>query len=100
MTVGTSIQLKAEGVSATGNKAEMPAGYTWEIPQELSSYAEITADGTFTAKKVGNIEVRLVLDGEVIGSKTVYCVIPDAVKFTRNKMDAVYGSVINLPIFN
>lgn len=97
MTVGSTLQLRAEGVSATGNKAEMPEGYTWSIPDDRAKWAEIDENGLFTAKRRGDVEVSLILDGEVIGTKTIKIVLPDNVLFKRDKLDAVYGSKVALP---
>ena len=95
-TVGTKLQLKAAGVSATGNQAEMPEGYTWTVSDP--TMATVTQDGVFTGLLEGPVEVQLMLDEKVIGSKTVTMVVPTSVYFTRKNISAVYGSSINLPI--
>ena len=95
-TVGTEVQLKAAGVSATGNQAEMPEGYTWTVSD--STMATVTQDGVFTGLLEGTVEVQLMLDGKVIGTKTITMVVPSSVYFTRKNISAVYGSSINLPI--
>lgn len=97
MTVGSTLQLVAEGVSATGNRAEMPEGYTWEIDEDRAKWAEVDENGVFTAKRRGDVEVKVVVDGQVVGTKTIRIVTPDNIYFKRDKIDAVYGSKVDLP---
>ena len=96
LSVGSSVQMNASGVSATGNEAYLPEGCYWAVSDE--SVASITADGLLTGLKTGEVSVNLMLDGQVLGSKTMYVVIPDNIYFTRESMDAVYGETITLPI--
>jgi hypothetical protein len=69
MTVGSSINVTAKGVSATGNIAELPEGTTWALSDDR--WGTITADGVFTAERVGSVEIYLMLGDQVIGSKTI-----------------------------
>ncbi len=96
LTKDTSVQLKASGVSATGNAAEIPEGAVWAVSDE--KWGTITQDGEFTALRNGSGEVNLVLDGTVIGTKTLEVVVPDKVYFTKANIDAVYGAVVQLPV--
>ena len=96
LTVGTSVKLTASGVSATGNKAELPEGATWTVSDQR--WGTITEDGVFTALRNGSVDVNLTLDGEIIGTLTMNIVIPETIYFTRNMIDAVYGSEVELPI--
>ena len=95
-TAGTEVQLTAVGVSATGNVAEMPEGYTWAVSNER--LGSVTEDGVFTGLRNGSVDVYLKLDDEIIGSKTMTMVVPSSVYFTRKTMNGVYGSTINLPV--
>ena len=96
MTAGTSLQVTAEGVSATGNPAEIPEGTTWTVSDE--TLASITEDGLFTAKSHGSVDVNLMLGDTSIGSKTLHIVYPDNVYFTKDKVDVVYGETVDLPV--
>ena len=96
MTVGSSQKVTAEGVSATGNEAEIPEGATWDVSS--TQYGEITSDGVFTAKQTGSVEICLIHEGKVIGSKIVNIVVPNNVYFTKSKIDLVYGDVVELPV--
>jgi len=96
LTVGTTVQLTPKGVSATGNNAELPEGYTWAVSDER--WGTVTQDGQFTALRNGSVDVLLMLGDEILGSKTMTVVIPDLVYFTKIGVDAVYGSSVTLPI--
>ena len=96
LTVGSSITMTADGVSATGNAAELPEGTEWSVSDER--FATITEDGVLTARRNGSVTVELMLDGEVIGSKDVHIVIPENLYFTRENINAVYGEKVELPV--
>ncbi len=96
LTVGTSLKLTPVGVSATGNKTELPENLTWEVTD--SRWGSITEDGVVTALRNGNIEVNLLSDGVIIGTKTLEAVIPDNLYYKRDLMDVVYGEKVSLPI--
>ena len=96
LTVDSSTTVEAVGVSAMGNTVDLPAGVAWAVSD--SNIASITQDGKLTAKAVGDVDVQLVLDGDVVGSTTVHVVVPDTIYFTRDNMPAVYGQSVTLPI--
>ena len=96
MTVGTTQQITAEGVSATGNTAELPEGTTWTVSDE--KYGTITADGVFTALRNGDVEIRLMHGEDAVGSMTMHIVIPTQVYFTKTSINAVYGQAVELPV--
>ena len=96
MTVGSSINLTAKGISATGNTAELPEGTVWALSDD--KMGTITADGVFTASRVGTLEIYLMLGEEAVGTKTVNVVYPDNVYFTKTNVNAVYGKSVNLPV--
>ena len=96
LTVGSSVQINAFGVSATGNTAELPSGTNWAVSD--SKVASISEDGIITAQSNGEVTVMLMLDGQVIGSRTLYVVVPDAVYFTKEKMNAIHEIPLSLPV--
>ena len=96
LTIDTSLTMTATGVSNTGNAATIPAGAVWQVSDE--TVGTITADGVFTAIDNGEVEVRLVVDGEVVGSKTLYVVVPDLVEFTKTSMNIVMGVPTEIPM--
>ncbi len=95
-TIGTPVQITPVGISATGNVAELPEGYTWAVSDER--WGTITDDGVFTGLRNGAVDVYLMLDDAIIGSKTMNIVTPESVYFVKSTMDAVYGSSVQLPV--
>ena len=98
MTVGSTLQMTADGVTSTGNAVEIPAGAKWMIPAEKKDIATISDDGVLTALRTGSVDVKLMLDGIEVGSKRITVVIPDKITFTKASVDVVYESEVTLPI--
>lgn len=96
LTVGAQTTITATGVSPMGNSAAIPEGTTWAVAD--ASKGEITEDGVFTAKALGDVAVNLMLDGRVIGTITIHVVTPTAIYFTRDQIDAVYGEPKEMPL--
>jgi len=96
LTINTSLKLTAMGVSNIGSSAPLPTDAAWQVSD--SAIGSITADGTFTALQNGEVEVQLVAGGEVIGSKTLYVVVPDALTCTEAVMRVVYDTPTTLPL--
>ena len=96
LTVNTSVQLSAVGVSPTGNAVEIPEGAYWAVSDE--KWGSVTEDGLFTGLRNGSVDVYLMLEEEIIGSMTMNIVIPDNVIFTKANVDTVYGATIQLPV--
>jgi len=95
VTVGTQLQLNAVGVSSTGNAAEIPAGTAWAVSD---SKVGSISNGVFTAKAAGEVEVQSVLNGKVVGSKKLYVVTPDKLKFAKESLNVIYGVPYELPL--
>lgn len=95
LTVGTSVDIEVTGVSATGNAAALPSGATLTVSDETVGTIE---NGVFMAASTGDVTVKLVLDGEVLGSKTLHVVVPDGIEFTKKTINAVYGVACEMPI--
>ncbi|MBQ9860006.1 MAG: phosphodiester glycosidase family protein [Clostridia bacterium] len=97
MVAGTSQQIVADGVSATGNAADLPEGTTWAVSD--ARWGTITEDGVFTAlRSYGSVDIYLMLGDEIVGTKTMNFADPTRVYFTRQNMDAVYGQTVELPV--
>ena len=96
LTVGSSVDLIATGVSATGNPAELPDGVQWTVSN--NEIVRIDQNGTVTGLNNGTVEVKLVLGEKILGSKTIYVVVPNTVYFERDRMDAIYGEPAELPV--
>lgn len=96
LTIGTSLVMKAEGVSNTGNSAALPEGWQWNVSDP--AIGTISEDGTFTALENGEVEVQVIVNGQVAGSKKLYVVIPDSLTFTQTSMNIIYGVPVELPL--
>ena len=96
LTQGASVKITPVGVSSTGNEAELPEDTYFELSD--NNRGTITDDGIFTAKMIGNVDVNLMHNGKVIGTKTLNVIYPDNVYFTNNNINAVYGVDIELPV--
>ena len=96
LTVGTQLQMTANGVSNTGNAAPLPEDATWAVSD--ATVGAITEDGLFTALENGEVEVQMVSGGQIVGTKTLNVVIPDTLEFTQKSMNVVYGVKVKLPL--
>ena len=90
ITAGTSMQFSVTGVSNTGNAAAIPAGSYWRVSDESVGYIDKDT-GLFTALDNGEVTVQYIVNGEVKGSKLIQVVIPDDIKFTEERITAIYG---------
>ena len=96
LTVGSTVQIEAAGISASGKEAEVPADVVWTVSND--QIASVDQQGVVTGLKNGQVEVRLVLGDKVVGSKTLNVVVPDVVYFTSESINAVYGQAVKLPV--
>ena len=96
LTVGASQQMSAVGISPSGNPVDIPKGAVWQSADEI--LGTVSADGVFTAQNLGDVDVNLVLDGQVVGTKTLHIVEPDNLYFTKSNLDMVFGESKELPV--
>ncbi len=114
LTKGTELQLNAIGVNNIGSSAEIPEGAYWAISDE--SLGSISEDGVFTAAgctceyagvcdicvnglpEDAEVEVRLMVDDQVVGAKTLHIVIPETLEFTEKSLTLVYEVTTELPL--
>lgn len=90
ITAGTSMQFSVTGVSNTGNAATIPDGSYWQVSDESIGTID-AATGLFTAADYGDVTVQYIVNDEVAGSKVIHVVIPDAIKFSEDRITAIYG---------
>ena len=97
MTKGSIMQMTATGVSATGNKADLPEDAQWTVSDE--NFATIDENGVLTAlRDYGEVQVQLKQGENVIGETTITFCVPNKVTFAKTKVDAVYGQPVALPV--
>ncbi len=96
LTVGTELEMRATGVSLSGNAATVPEGTTWQVSD--TSIGSISESGVFTALANGDVDVQLLLDGNVVGSTTLHVVIPNGIAFEKETISAVYAVPTYLPL--
>ena len=96
LTIGTKLQMSAIGISNTGNAAALPADATWTVSD--ATVGSITSDGVFTALANGEVAVQLVSGGEVVGTKTLYVVVPDTLEVEGGTVTAVFGVPTKIPV--
>ena len=95
LTVGTGMELSAVGVSLSGNAAEIPEDATWAVSNNTIG---TIADGVFTATALGDVEVRLMVGEEVVGSKMLHVVIPDKLFMEQTSMNVIYDVPAQMPL--
>ncbi len=100
VTLGTPLMMTATGVSSTGNSAPIPDDAVWQLSD--STMGLVTAvdgsTGLFIPSSYGTVDIQLVVDGTVVGSKTVNVVVPTTLKFTSTAINTIYGVQTLLPL--
>ena len=97
LTVGTSVNVNAKGVTATGGSIDLPEGTYLKVSDD--SIGKLSDNGEFTASALGEVQVQLLESGgNVLGSKTLHVVEPDELNFTKSNINAVYGKSSELPL--
>ena len=95
LTIGTSVEVSASGVSFSGNAAPIPENAVWQVSD---ASVGTVANGVFTAAANGDVNVQLVVDGTIVGEKEIHVVVPDALAFEKDAISAIYGVPVNLPL--
>ena len=96
LTINSSMQMTAAGVSNTGNAAPLPENAVWQVSDE--TIGSVSQDGLFLAKANGQVTVQIAVDGTVVGEKTVNVVVPDTLYFEKSTITAIYGEATTLPL--
>ena len=97
LTVNASTAITAAGVTARGDEVAIPEGErSWSVSDE--AIGTVSADGIFTAKATGDVQVMLSLDGQQIGSIELHVVVPDTLYFTTSNINAYFGEAAVLPL--
>ncbi len=96
ITIGSSFDVNLIGVGEAGNTAEIPEGAMLQLSDTTKGSLE---GNTFTAAAVGKVEIQLVVNGNVVGTKTVTIIKrPTALTFSEKNLNAIYGTSLELPL--
>ncbi len=95
LTVNSSVNVNLNGVSTTGNSADIPEDIVCELSDSTIGHLQ---DGKFYADKTGEVVINAISDGTIVGSKTLYVVVPDRLFFSKTSQDIIYGRSLELPI--
>ncbi len=92
---GTAAVIKAKGVDAAGSPAELPeSGISWELSD--SSFGTVE-NGVFLSNgKKGDVTVKMLYNGELVGEKTVHIVDPDVFALALDETVLPYGKSMNI----
>ena len=97
MAPNSTYTFTAKGIDASGGPAdEIPADVTWALSD--SSFGTIK-DGKFVSNgTLGNVDIQMVLDGKVVGSKTISVVNPTSIAFDAETKTLPYGKSTDLTV--
>ena len=90
LTVGSSTNVTVTGVSPAGTSAEIPAEVTYEV--ENGTYES----GILTATATGDVVLTAKLGDNTVGSVTIHCVVPEAIKFASDTITVPFGKTATL----
>ena len=86
--------FSAIGTDATNAPAEIPENVSWKLSDE--SFGTI-ANGAFVSNgTLGDVDIQMVYNGAVVGSKTIHVVDPTEVAFALDKTTVPYGRAAGL----
>ena len=96
VTVGTELEIRAAGVTATGGSIALPEGAHLVVAD--SSVGSIDGN-VFTAAAEGDTRIVLLdADGNTVGAKIIHVVQPTDLRFTKKTINAVYSETVELPL--
>ena len=91
----TSATMLVKGVDAAGSPAELPTdGISWALSDD--SFGTV-ADGVFTSNgKKGDVTVKMLYNGEVVGEKVIHVVDPDVFALALDETVLPYGKTMTI----
>ena len=96
LTVGTELEMRVSGVTATGGAIALPEGTKLTVSDESIGTLQ---DNVFTAAGLGDVQIKLeAADGSVLGTKTLHVVEATELRFTRDTVNMIYGEPTELPL--
>ena len=96
LTVGTELEMRVSGVTATSGAIALPEGTKLTVSDESIGTLQ---DNVFTAAGLGDVQIKLeAADGGVLGTKTLHVVEATELRFTRDTVNMIYGEPTELPL--
>ncbi|MDR0913766.1 MAG: phosphodiester glycosidase family protein, partial [Oscillospiraceae bacterium] len=84
----STYEFSATGVDAAGGPADIPESVTWGLSD--SSFGAVE-DGVFTSNgTLGEVDIQMLNEGKVVGTKTIYVVNPDEITFGATEKTVPY----------
>lgn len=91
---GSTVEMDVSGLDFSGAAAEIPAEAIWTLSDETFGTVE---NGVFTiAEKTGTVDVQMIYNDKIVGSKTLNIVNPDHIAFEQASTVIPYGKTISL----
>ena len=95
-TPNSEIVLDVAGLDFSGAAAEIPEEAVWALSDD--SFGTV-ADGVFTSTgKTGAVDVQMVYNEKIVGSKTLNIVNPEKISFAQADTVIPYGKTISMDI--
>ena len=93
----TSYTFSAIGVDATNAPANsIPESVIWTLSDDSFGTIE---NGTFTSNgKVGDVDIQMMDNGEVVGSKSISVVHPESISFGAEEKTVPYGKTASMKV--
>lgn len=96
VTPGSTVIVTAKGVSPAGTSAEIPEDVSWNISDSSIGTIE---DGLFVSSGVvGDAEIQMLYEGEVVGTTIIHVVLPDAIIFDNSIITVPYGKTVTFGV--
>ena len=90
------VNMNAAGLDFSGASADIPADVTWALSD--SSFGSVE-NGVFTSNgTTGTVDVQMIYNDEVVGSKTLNIVHPESVSFSQASTVIPYGKTVPVEI--
>ncbi len=92
---GTKATINVKGVDTAGSPAELPTdGITWAVSD--NSFGTV-ADGVFASNgKKGDVTVKMLYNGEVVGEKLIHIVDPQVFALSLDETVLPYGKSMTI----
>ncbi len=92
----STVEVDAIGRDFSGAEATIPTDVVWSLNDKSFGTVE---NGVFESNgKLGDVEINMNFNGEIVGSKTIHIVNPESVSFEQESTVIPYGKSTSLDI--